>query len=154
MHKFTYFPGEIIFHKRRVSREFRANRPKISANRQFTENFLARILEKISAFYTVCCVCNIQWTCFFRTGVGCGSSILRTDFWERTSNVKSLKFILQVPFSRPRIIFLVVDRTPTHSLCPFFRMFIIFNVYFQKMTFERLHLSTTFKDKTLFTRFS
>ena len=35
-----------------------------------------------------------------------------------------------------------------------FKIFIICNVYSKKITFDRLQLSTTFKDKTLFIHFS
>ena len=64
--------------------------------------------------------------------------------------------ILQVPFPQPRIIFLVANQTSSilfSNYYAFFTMFIICNVYFQKITFKcllvniYLLLLTVFRDK-------
>ena len=73
---------------------------------------------------------------FLPTGIGYGCSTLRTNSQERASNFESLKFILKVPFSWRRHIFLVVEFHFTlcachyissvfKLLCTFFKMFII-----------------------------
>lgn len=96
------------------------------------ESFLARKLGEASVFYTACYFYHIQWTHFLTTGIGYGSSTLGTQSWERTPNIKSLKFVLRVPFSWPRSILLVVERTSYHPVClPLF----FFRKKFLKQTF-------------------
>ena len=74
--------------------------------------------------------------------------------------------IFQDPSSLPMNIFLVVKQTTSNSVCKSLYQFYflimthflykyslpICNDYFEKITFERLQLLTTFKDKARFTQ--
>ena len=118
---FTYFLDEVVFHKQTVSKEFRANCPKISANSQFMESFLARKLGEASVFYTACYFYHIQWTHFLTTGIGYGSSTLGTQSWERTPNIKYLNLFYEFLFLGQGVFCLLQNELPiTLCACHYF----------------------------------